>query len=78
MLFIDCIQILPVVAPLIRDEEGCAVFWCLPVLSRKEPVEILQKAIHSVIRKRGVDALLIFYNSMNDSISVDLGFLDYV
>ena len=72
MLLIDSLQVLPIVAPLVRDDEGCAVLWTFPILIRKDTVEILQKAIYSVIKKKGVEAILLFYNSMNDYLPVFL------
>lgn len=76
MLKIDCIQTLPIVAPLIRDGEGCSVMWCLSVLNNDQAIGILQKAILGLIKKQGVDALLLFYNSMNDYVSVCNELLD--
>lgn len=76
MLKIDCIQTLPIVAPLIRDGEGCSVMWCLSVLNNDQAIGILQKAILGLIKKQGVDALLLFYNSMNDYVSVFNELLD--
>lgn len=72
MLLIDSVQVLPIIAPLVRDDEGCAVLWTFPILIRKDTVEILQKAIYSVIKKKGVEAILLFYNSMNDYLPVFL------
>ena len=77
MLLIDSLQVLPIVAPLVRDDEGCAVLWTFPILIRKDTVEILQKAIYSVIKKKGVEAILLFYNSMNDYLPVFLLIIVY-
>ena len=70
MLQINCIQILPITAHLVRDEESCGIFWSLSVLSCKPAVEILQNVLHTVLSKQGTEALLVYYNSMNDTISV--------
>lgn len=73
MLQINSIQTLPIAAPLVRDEEGCRVFWTRSILNNQAAVEILQKAVYSVISKGGLETLLLYYNSLNESISV--GFL---
>ena len=70
MIEIDCVKMMSLVTPLVRDAEGCAVLWSITVLANKEAIEVMQKGITLIIRKRGIDALLLFYNSMNDYVSV--------
>ena len=48
------------------------VLWSITTLANKEAIEVMQKGITVVIRKRGTEALLLFYNSMNDYVSVRL------
>ena len=72
MIEIDCVKMMTLVTPLVRDAEGCAVLWSITTLANKEAIEVMQKGITVVIRKRGTEALLLFYNSMNDYVSVRL------
>ena len=48
------------------------MLWSITTLSNKEAVEVMQKGISFVIRKKGTEALLLFYNSMNDYVGVVL------
>lgn len=70
MIEIDCLKVVAVIAPQIRDIDGCNVLWSITTLLNKEAVEVIQKAISLVIRKRGNELVSMFYNSVNDYVSV--------
>ena len=70
MIEIDCVKMMALITPLVRDVEGCAVLWSITTLANKEAIELIQKGLTVVIRKRGTEALLLCYNSMNDYVSV--------
>ena len=72
MLQIDPVKMTAIVTPMVCDSEGCNVLWSITTLSKKEAVEVMQKGISFVIRKKGTEALLLFYNSMNDYVGVVL------
>ena len=72
MLQIDPVKMTAIVTPMVCDSEGCNVLWSITTLSNKEAVEVMQTGISFVIRKKGTEALLLFYNSMNDYVGVVL------
>ena len=72
MIQIDPVKVVGVVTPMVCDSEGCNVLWSITTLSNKEAVEVMQRGISFVIRRKGVEALLLFYNSMNDYVGVVL------
>ena len=65
MLQIDPVKMTAIVTPMVCDSEGCNVLWSITTLSNKEAVEVMQKGISFVIRKKGTEARVILYNSMN-------------
>ena len=72
MIEIDCVKVIAVISPQVRDINGCNVMWSISTLFSQEAVEIIQKAISMVIRKRGNEMVSMFYNSVNDYVSVGL------
>ena len=70
MLQMDPVKTASIVTPMVCDSEGCNVLWSIATLSNKEAVEVMQRGISFVIRKMGTEALLLFYNSLNDYVGV--------
>lgn len=72
MIEIDCLKVIAVISPHVRDIHGCNVMWSIATFANQEAVEIIQKAISLVIRKRGNEMVAMYYNSLNDYVSVGL------
>ena len=72
MIEIDCLKVIAVISPQVRDIHGCNVMWSISALANQEAVEVSQKAVSLVIRKRGNEMVSMYYNSMNDYVSVGM------
>ena len=70
MLSIDPARMTGAFFPMIQDSEGCDVMWCEPVLTNEQAVSVVQQGLPLIIKKHGVSIITIFFNSLNDSVSV--------
>ena len=70
MFAIDPVRMLTTFVPFIQDSEACNILWCEQVLTNKEAVSIIQQGIQFAVKKWGVDAISMYFNSLNDCVSV--------
>ena len=70
MFRIDPKETLPFLASLARDMEACSHLWTPSILASKDSVDTLKTSIARVLQRYGADMVLVYYNSLNDYVSV--------
>ena len=70
MFRIDPNETLPFLASLARDMEACSHLWTPSILASNESVDTLKTSITRVLHQYGADMALVYYNSLNDYVSV--------